>query len=69
MDSGAYRCRVSVSGSYYLPYQLYATEDQFRRAYPRADEFFRLKQQLDPSNKFRNQLLDKYYHQVGTNGP
>jgi len=53
---------LSVGGSYYLPYQLHATEEQFRRAYPHADDFFALKQRLDPGNKFRNQLLDKYYH-------
>jgi len=52
---------LSVGGSYYLPYQLHATEEQLRRAYPRAAEFFALKQRLDPTNKFRNQLLDKYY--------
>ena len=54
---------LSVGGSYYLPYQIYATEEQFRRAYPRAAEFFSLKQQLDPTNKFSNELLRKYYHQ------
>jgi FAD/FMN-containing dehydrogenase len=51
---------LSVGGSYYLPYQLHATEEQFRRAYPRAGEFVVLKQRLDPLNKFRNQLVDKY---------
>ena len=53
---------LNVGGAYYLPYQLHASEEQFRRAYPRAAEFFALKQQLDPNNKFRNELLDKYYH-------
>ena len=53
---------LNVGGSYYLPYQLHASEEQFRRAYPRAGEFFALKRQLDPTNKFRNELLDKYYH-------
>lgn len=47
-------------GSYYLPYQLHATEEQFFRAYPRAHEFLALKQRLDPTKKFRNELLDKY---------
>ena len=53
---------LNVGGSDYLPYQLHATEAQFRRAYPRAPEFFALKKRLDPSNKFRNMLWDKYYH-------
>ena len=57
---------LSVAGSYYLPYQLYATEAEFRHAYPRAAESFALKQQLDPTNKFRNELLDKYYHPATT---
>lgn len=35
---------LSSGGSYYLPYQLHATDEQFRRAYPRAAEFFALKQ-------------------------
>ncbi|MBV8801733.1 MAG: FAD-binding protein [Gammaproteobacteria bacterium] len=52
---------ISVGGSYYLPYQLHATTDQFHQAYPRAREFFALKKKLDPINKFRNKLWDKYY--------
>jgi FAD/FMN-containing dehydrogenase/SAM-dependent methyltransferase len=52
---------LAVNGSYYLPYQLHATPQQFRRAYPRAQEFFLLKQELDPENKFHNKLWDKYY--------
>lgn len=43
-----------------IPYQLHATKEQFLRAYPRAPEFLALKQRLDPTNKFRNELLDKY---------
>jgi FAD/FMN-containing dehydrogenase len=56
---------LSVGGSYYLPYQLHATEAQFLRAYPRASEFFALKRRLDPTNKFRNELWNKYYHPAG----
>jgi len=52
---------LSLGGSYYLPYQLHATETQFLRAYPRAPEFFALKKRVDPTNKFRNMLWDKYY--------
>jgi FAD/FMN-containing dehydrogenase len=51
---------LSVGGSYYLPYQLHATIEQFRRAYPRADEFIALKQKLDPRNRFRNRFVDRY---------
>ncbi|MCW1888168.1 MAG: FAD-binding oxidoreductase [Candidatus Moranbacteria bacterium] len=52
---------LSVGGTYYLPYQLHATDDQFHRAYPRALEYFEIKKRLDPTNKFTNKLWDKYY--------
>ena len=52
---------LTVNGAYYLPYQPWATESQFLRAYPRAPEFFALKKRVDPTNKFRNKLWDKYY--------
>ena len=53
---------LDLGGSYYLPYQLHATEQEFQRAYPRAPEFIALKRRLDPTNKFRNSLLDKYLY-------
>jgi FAD/FMN-containing dehydrogenase/SAM-dependent methyltransferase len=52
---------LSVGGTYYLPYQPHATPEQFHRAYPRAEAFFQLKQQLDPQGRFTNALWDKYY--------
>jgi FAD/FMN-containing dehydrogenase len=52
---------LTVGGSYYLPYQPHATDAQFARAYPRSAEFFALKKRLDPTNKFRNTLWDRYY--------
>lgn len=52
---------LNVNGSYYLPYQPHATTTQFLRAYPNAPDFFKLKKRLDPENKFRNKLWDKYY--------
>jgi FAD/FMN-containing dehydrogenase len=52
---------LTVGGSYYLPYQPVATEAQFLKAYPRAPEYFALKKRVDPTNKFRNTLWDKYY--------
>jgi FAD/FMN-containing dehydrogenase len=51
---------LSVGGAYYLPYQILATDAQFRAAYPRAGEFFALKKKLDPDYKFRNRLWDRY---------
>ena len=52
---------ISEGGTYYLPYQVLATKEQFHAAYPRARDFFKLKNRVDPSNKFRNRLLDAYY--------
>jgi hypothetical protein len=52
---------ISCGGAYYLPYQIVATKAQFHAAYPRAGELFALKRRVDPTNKFRNRLLDAYY--------
>ncbi len=52
---------VTVGGSWYLPYQPHATDAQFARGYTRSAEFFALKKRVDPTNKFRNTLWDKYY--------
>ncbi|SFD16186.1 FAD/FMN-containing dehydrogenase [Chitinophaga sp. CF118] len=51
---------LSLQGSYYLPYQPHATIEQLHKAYPKAKELFALKQQLDPSGKFRNVIWDTY---------
>src|SRR5947208_11177945 len=34
---------LGLDGTYYLPYQLFYSRDQLRRAYPRIDEFFAAK--------------------------
>lgn len=52
---------LSVNGRYYLPYQIHATEDQFKKAYPNFQKFFDVKKKFDPTNKFRNKLWDAYY--------
>jgi FAD/FMN-containing dehydrogenase len=52
---------LSVGGRYYLPYQIHATDQQFQKAYPRFDEFFTVKKTVDPENRFRNRLWDRYY--------
>ena len=51
---------LDLGGTYYLPYQLHATEAQFAKAYPRAAELKNLKKQYDPGNRFRNKLIDGY---------
>ena len=52
---------IASGGTYYLPYQIHATPEQFAKAYPAATEFFALKKKLDPSYKLRNPLWDAYY--------
>lgn len=51
---------IDAGGTYYLPYQWHATDEQFHRAYPRAKEFFALKRRVDPAYKLRNKLWDRY---------
>ena len=51
---------LDFGGTYYLPYQLHATEEQFARAYPNASRFLALKTGVDPDNRFRNKLWDRY---------
>lgn len=52
---------LSVGGTYYLPYQLHATDDQLHRAYPGMVDYFAIKKRYDPENKFTNALWDTYY--------
>ncbi len=52
---------LEEGGTYYLPYQIWATPKQFQAAYPNADQLFALKCRVDPTNKFRNRLWDAYY--------
>jgi FAD/FMN-containing dehydrogenase len=47
-------------GSYYLPYRLHATPEQFAAAYPQAKQFFALKRQYDPDELFQNEFYLKY---------
>jgi FAD/FMN-containing dehydrogenase len=52
---------IAVNGTYYLPYQVHPTAEQFHKAYPNAHKLFELKAKLDPDYKFRNVLWDTYY--------
>lgn len=54
---------ISVNGRYYLPYQIHASDEQFKKAYPNFQKFFDVKKKVDPTNKFRNKLWDAYYTQ------
>jgi FAD/FMN-containing dehydrogenase len=52
---------LAQDGTFYLPYQVHATREQFLRAYPRAAEYFETKRRVDPIYKFRNRLWEAYY--------
>lgn len=52
---------IDAGGSYYLPYQVFASPAQFKQAYPGADQYFALKARLDPNNRFRNMLWQQHY--------
>jgi FAD/FMN-containing dehydrogenase len=51
---------LAAGGSYYLPYRLHATQEQFEAAYPRAREFAAFKRSLDPRDRFSNALWTTY---------
>jgi len=51
---------LGLDGTYYLPYQLFYSKEQLRRAYPRIDEFFAAKRTYDPEEFFVNKFYEKY---------
>lgn len=51
---------IKNGGTYFLPYQLHATKEQFYKAYPRMNQWLELKKHLDPENIFRNIFWLKY---------
>lgn len=51
---------LSCGGTYYLPYQLFASQQQFERAYPRHKEFKNLRKKYDPTGRFGNTFLNTY---------
>ncbi len=52
---------IDSGGSYYMPFQIHETTEQFTKAYPDAGYFFRLKEQADPDNRFNNMLWLEHY--------
>ena len=51
---------LAEGGTFYLPYQVHATMEQFRRSYPGYPAFAAVKRRVDPTNKFRNEFWNKY---------
>lgn len=52
---------LAEGGSYYLPYQIHATPEQFAAAYPQSQDYFAVKRRVDPQYKLRNRLWEAYY--------
>jgi FAD/FMN-containing dehydrogenase len=51
---------LSLSGTFYLPYQLYYSAEQLRRAYPEIDTVFAAKKKYDPGMTFSSKFYEKY---------
>ncbi|PYY26621.1 FAD-binding oxidoreductase [Paenibacillus illinoisensis] len=51
---------IRFKGTYYLPYEAYATADQFDQAYAHKDVFFAAKEQYDPEHVFMNYFMEQY---------
>lgn len=51
---------LAAGGRHYLPYRLHPTPEQFRAAYPQADEFFVKKRTFDPGELFDNRFYAAY---------
>jgi FAD/FMN-containing dehydrogenase len=51
---------LAAGGSYYLPYRLHASIEQFEAAYPKAREFIAAKKSIDPEGRFSNALWRNY---------
>jgi len=49
-----------TDGTFYLPYQLYYSQEQLRKSYPEIDSFFAAKKQYDPIGLFSNKFYEKY---------
>jgi FAD/FMN-containing dehydrogenase len=52
---------IKAKGTYYLPYKVLATKDQFKLAYPKWEAFKSIKLKYDPDLKFQNVIWDNYF--------
>lgn len=53
---------IAHGGSYYLPYQHFATKEQFQACYPRWKTFKKVKKAQDPGELFSNGLYKDYFY-------
>jgi FAD/FMN-containing dehydrogenase len=49
-----------AGGTFYLPYQLFYSPEELRKAYPGIDDFFAAKKEFDPTGLFANKFYVKY---------
>lgn len=55
---------AACGGSYYLPYQPFATQEQFEASYPNAAHVAAKKKEYDPDGRFETRLSKQYFQQV-----
>ena len=60
MTSALIQRTLDIGGTYYLPYRLHATNQQFADGYKRAPEFVMKKREIDPDIVFKNAMWDQY---------
>lgn len=53
-------CTLEHGGSYYLPYQAFATDEQFQRSYPAVNEIIAAKQKYDVKGIFQSGFGQQY---------
>jgi FAD/FMN-containing dehydrogenase len=51
---------LQSGGTFYLPYQLFYSQEQLDRAYPENKSFFTVKRKYDPTKLFSNAFYEKY---------
>jgi FAD/FMN-containing dehydrogenase len=51
---------LELGGTYYLPYRLHASAEQFRQGYPACGRFFTFKRSVDPDGILRNRWSERY---------
>jgi FAD/FMN-containing dehydrogenase len=56
----------ALGGTYYLPYRLHASREQFEELYPMGAKFFQKKLAYDPEEVLRNKFYEQYRHQQVT---
>jgi FAD/FMN-containing dehydrogenase len=51
---------LQLGGTYYLPYRLHQSQEQFDQSYPMGREFFARKRVFDPEERFQNMFYQQY---------